>query len=184
MGCLGLPLLLPHHHQHARWLWFEADVPRACSSQVSFPAYRNGSRRHTTPSPGLSPQTQDLHSSQLSCTWVTDYTWEGARIFESDLGLPPSLDIISSVSLSKLLSLSKYQFPQFKIGIIPLTLQDGHEEWIKQEQHLAWCQAHISCSVAVNFLPTSQDGCGGGGVGGWGGTCQQRYCKESAWRGR
>lgn len=48
MGCPELPLLLPHHHLHVQWLWFEADVPRACSSQVSFPAYRNGSRRHTT----------------------------------------------------------------------------------------------------------------------------------------
>lgn len=60
MGYPGLPLLLPHHHLHARWLWFEADVPRACSSQVSFPAYRNGGKRYTTltltqpPNPGPS----------------------------------------------------------------------------------------------------------------------------------
>lgn len=55
MGCPGLPLLLPHHHLHARWLWFGADVPHACSSQVSFPAYRNGGRRHTTPLPRQPP---------------------------------------------------------------------------------------------------------------------------------
>lgn len=51
-----------------------------------------------------------------------------ARILESDLGLYPSLEIISSVSLNKLFGLSKYEFPQFKIRIIPLTLQDGHED--------------------------------------------------------
>ena len=73
-GCPGLPLQPPHRHLRARWLWFEADVPRACSSQVSFPPYGNGGRRHTTPSLGLSPQTQDLPWPQLSSTWVTDYT--------------------------------------------------------------------------------------------------------------
>lgn len=128
MGCPGLPLLLPRHHLRARWLWFEADVPRAYSSQVSFPAYRNAGGRHTTLSPGFSPQTQDIPWSQLNSTWVTDYTQENARILESDLGLHPNLEMISSVSLSKLLRLSKYQFPQFKTGIIPLTLQDGHED--------------------------------------------------------
>lgn len=82
MGCPGLPLLLPHHHLRVRWLWFEADVPRACSSQVSFPAYRNVNRGHTTLSPRLGPQTQDLPWSQLTSTWVTNYTQENVRVLE------------------------------------------------------------------------------------------------------
>lgn len=85
--------------------------------------------RDTQLSPGLSSQTQDLPRSQLDSTaWITDYTQESASIVESGLGLHPSSEIISSVSWSKLLRLSIYQFPQFKIGITPLTLQDGHKE--------------------------------------------------------
>lgn len=94
-----------------------------------FPCLWKWGAKDTRLSPGLSPQTQDLPWSQLdSTTWMADYTQESARILESGLGLHPSSEIISSVSLSKLLRLSKYQFPQFKIGIIPLTLQDGHKD--------------------------------------------------------
>lgn len=56
--------------------------------------------------PRLSLQTHDLPWFQLSSTWVTDYSQESAKILETNLGLHPSLENTSSVSLSKLLSLS------------------------------------------------------------------------------
>lgn len=117
-----------------------ATPPSACSTALVrsrcptclfitsvFPCLEEWGRRHTAPSLGFSPQNPGPFLVPAEQYMGADYTQASARILESDLGLHPSLVITNSVSLGKLLSLPKYPFPQFKIGI-SLTLQDGHED--------------------------------------------------------